>query len=69
MIFLASLAYVRFLLYLRTSACFAFPRSYVRTMQPILQFARKYFTNRFTPCHPLSNTSLSSELERVLNTV
>ena len=36
------LAYVHFLLYLRTSACFAFPRSYVRSVQPILQFARKF---------------------------
>ena len=69
-IFLAFLAYVHFLLYLRTSAlAFAdsrvtpksqFPRSYVRTMRYILQFARNYLQKWFALCHPLSTTSLSS---------
>ena len=48
---------------------YQFPRSYVRSMQTILQFARIFLKKRFTPYHPLSNTSLSSELERVLYSV
>ena len=63
-------ANTHFLLYLRTSAlAFAnsrvtpksqFPRSYVRTMRYILQFARNYLQKWFALCHPLSTTSLSS---------
>ena len=36
------------------------PRSYVLSMQPILQFARNYLQKWFALCHPLSTTSLPS---------
>ncbi len=39
------------------------PRSYVRKMQTILQFARNHLQKRFTPYHPLFIISFSSELE------
>jgi hypothetical protein len=41
----------------------AFPRSYVRTMQPILQFAHNMCKKTVTPYRPLSITSFSSKLE------
>ena len=39
------------------------PRSYVRKMQTILQFARNYLQKRFTPYHPIFIISFSSKLE------